>query len=91
MYKTNFKQPNKKFVLGLHYNGDDSYLFVNGVEELKFKTHNDSIMKLPLFVGNISNDWNITNATQTGIYGTVYDFAVDYVPISGVKTIYDIH
>ena len=48
-------------------------------------------MKLPLFVGNIPNDWNITNATQTGIYGTVYDFAVDYAPISGVKTIYDIH
>ena len=30
-------EPGKKFVLSLHYNGDDSYLFVNGVEELKFK------------------------------------------------------
>ena len=30
-------EPNKKFVLSLHYNGNNSYLFVNGKEELKFK------------------------------------------------------
>ena len=28
----------------LHYNGDDSYLFVNGREELKFKTKTDQII-----------------------------------------------
>ena len=28
-YSQNFTQPSKKFVLSLHYNGDDSYLFVN--------------------------------------------------------------
>ena len=37
IYKTSMTEPNKKFVLSLHYNGDDSYLFVNGVEQLKFK------------------------------------------------------
>ena len=26
----NFTDPGKKFMLSLHYNGDDSYLFVNG-------------------------------------------------------------
>ena len=26
MYKTNVTEPNKRFVLPLHYNGDDSYL-----------------------------------------------------------------
>ena len=39
-YKHNFTTPNKKFVLSLHYNGDNSYLFVNGGEKLKFKTKN---------------------------------------------------
>ena len=34
-YSQNFTQPSKKFVLSLHYNGDDSYLFVNGKQELK--------------------------------------------------------
>ena len=38
IYKHNFTTPNKKFVLSLHCNGDNSYLFVNGGEELKFKT-----------------------------------------------------
>ena len=33
----NFTDPGKKFVLSLHYNGDNSYLFVNGRQELKFK------------------------------------------------------
>ena len=30
MYSQNFTHPSTKFVLSLHYNGDDSYLFVNG-------------------------------------------------------------
>ena len=38
LQKTNFTQHSKKFVLSLHYNGDDSYLFVNGTQELKFKS-----------------------------------------------------
>ena len=33
----NFTDPGKKFLLSLHYNGDNSYLFVNGRQELKFK------------------------------------------------------
>ena len=38
LYKHNFTEPNEKFVLSLHYNSGYSYLFVNGGEELKFKT-----------------------------------------------------
>ena len=40
---------------------------------------------------NISLDFSTINATKTGLNGSVYDFAVDYVPINGFKTIYDIH
>ena len=29
-YKTNFTKPNKKFVLSLHYNFSNSYLFISG-------------------------------------------------------------
>ena len=36
-YFRNFTEPDVKFVLSLHYNGDDSYLFVNGRQELKYK------------------------------------------------------
>ena len=37
IYSQNFTAVNKKIVLSLHYNGDDSYLFVNGKQELKPK------------------------------------------------------
>ena len=32
LYSINFTENNKKFCLSLHYNGDNSYLFVNGTE-----------------------------------------------------------
>ena len=91
MYKTFFTEQNKKSVLSLHDNGDSGYLFVNGVEQLKFKTKDSEIKRILLTLSNISQDWSITNATKIRLYWKVYDFAVDYVPISGVKTICDIH
>ena len=38
MFYRNFTEPGKNFILSLHYNGGNSYLFVNGREEFKFKT-----------------------------------------------------
>ena len=45
----------KKFMLSLHYNGDDSYLFVNGRQELKFKTKTDQLVKEKLCIVNLSD------------------------------------
>ena len=89
-YATNFSTVNKKFVLSLHYNGDNSYLFVNGKQELKFKAKDDQIVKEILRLGNLSDYWTKLNATKTGLYGNVYDFAVDYTETS-VVNIYNIH
>ena len=36
-YFRNFTEPNVKFVLSLHYNGNDSCFFVNSRQELNFK------------------------------------------------------
>ena len=91
IYKANFTEHNKKFVLSLHYNGDNSYLFVNRSQELKFKSAINYKDRNLLCLGNISSDWSLTNSTKTGLYGNVYDFAVDYVPLSSVKKLYDIH
>ena len=52
MYSQNFTQPSKKFVLSLHYSGENSYLFVNGKEELKFKAKTNQIIKKNLCLGN---------------------------------------
>ena len=37
MFSTNFTVDNKTFCLNLHYNGDNSYLFVNGKEIFNLK------------------------------------------------------
>ena len=53
MYSINFTKNNKKFVLSLHYNGNNSYLFVNGTEIHKFKAKDSEIVATPLCLGNI--------------------------------------
>ena len=55
IYSQNVTQPNKKFVLSLHYNYNDSYLFVNGKQELKFKAKPDQSIKKKLCIGNLSD------------------------------------
>ena len=87
----NFTDPGKKFVLSLHYNGDNSYLFVNDRQELKFKAKTDQLVKEKLCIGNLSDQWITSESEKTGAYGRIYDFLVDYEQIVGVKTIYDMY
>ena len=91
MQKKNILETFSKFVLSLHYNDDDSYLFVNGRQELKFKAKKDQLVKEKLCIGNLSDQWTASESEKTGLYGNIYDFVVDYEKISGVKTIYDMH
>ena len=44
MHSINFTVTNKKFCLNLHYNGANSYLFVNGIEIYKFKAKGSEIL-----------------------------------------------
>ena len=45
--------------MSLHYNGVNSYLFVNGKEIHKFKAKNSEIVATPLCLGNNSKDWSV--------------------------------
>ena len=90
-YFRDFKEPNVKFVLSLHYNGNDSYLFVNGTQELKFKRKTDQLVKEKLCIGNLSDQWTASESEKTGLYGNIYDFVVDYEQILGVKPICHMH
>ena len=91
MFYRNLTDPGHKFILSLHYNGDDSYLFVNGREELKFKTKTDQIINNQLCLGNLSFDWTKDESKKTSLYGNIYDFVLDYKAIVGTTTIYDMH
>ena len=90
MYSINFVVAGKKFCLSLHYNGANSYLFVNGTEIIKFKAKDSKIVSSPLCLGNISKDQSTDNMKKTGLNEYVYDFSVDYDPIAA-DDIKDIH
>ena len=91
IYSQNCTQPSKKFVLSLHYNDNDSYLFVNGKQELKFKAKTDQLVKEDLCIGNLSDQWTTSESERTGLYGNIYDFIMNYEQVAGVKIIYDMH
>ena len=76
--------------MSLHYNGTNSYLFLNGTEIIKFKAKDSEITPYELCLGNISKDWSIDNMKKTSLQGCVYDFSVDYDAIE-VSDILDIH
>ena len=68
MFYRNFTDPGHNFILSLHYNGDNSYLFVNGTEELKFKTKTNQIINTNLCLGNLSNHWTKNEYAKTSLY-----------------------
>ena len=90
MYSINFKVIKKKFCLSLHYNGANSYLFVNSTEIYKFKAKDSEIVAAPLCLENISKYWSVDNMKETWFNDYVYHFNVDYDAIA-VDNILDIH
>ena len=90
MYSINFTKTDTKFCLSLHYNGENSYLFVTGTEIHKFQAKDSEIVATTLCLGKISKDVSVDNMKKTGLNGYVYDFSVDYDTIA-VDDILDIH
>ena len=68
MYSINFTVTTKKFCLSLHYNGANSYLFVNGTEIYKFKAKDSEIVVGTICPGNISKDLLVDNMKKDWIY-----------------------
>ena len=89
MYSINFTVT-KTNCLSLHYNGVNSYLFVNGTEIYKFNAKDSELVASPLCLANISKDWSADNIKNTGFTGYVYDFSAYYDAIT-VDYIKDIH
>ena len=92
MYSPNFRAENKIFCLSLHYNVDDSCLFVNGKEVTKFKAKKSEIKANQLTLGSISTSANLSGSDieDSKLYGNVYDFSFGYSAISNDK-ILDFH
>ena len=75
----------------MHYNGPNSYLFVNGTEIYKFKAKDSEIKAYSLCLRNISKDWSHDNMKKKkGFNGYIYDVSTVYNAID-VDNIKDIH
>ena len=90
MYSPNFTVENKTFCLSLHYNSDNSYLFVNGKEVTKVKAKNSELIKYPMCLGGLSKDYNKNSRKDTGLYENVYDFSISYSVATNYEML-DIH
>ena len=64
--------------MSLHYNADNSYLFVNGKELIKFKADNKN-NKFPtrFCLGSISDGLSATESREVSLNENMYDFSVD--------------
>ena len=60
-------QLKKKISLSLHYNGANSYLFVNGTEMDKIKAKDSELGSNILCFGNISKDFSVSNMKKNRI------------------------
>ena len=76
----NFSKVITKFCLGLHYNGDKSYLYLNQTEICKFKAMH-YISWYNFCLESISKDFIQDEHSEISLNGTVYDFSIDYSSI----------
>ena len=82
MYSINFTVTRKGFCLSLHYNGANSYLFVNGTELLNLKQKILRLQQLHYAQETLRKEFSEDNMKKTGLNGYVYHFSVDYDAIA---------
>ena len=80
----NFSKANTKFCLSLHYNGEESYLYVSKTEICKFKAK-VNVSCYNFCLGSVKY---FTKDEQSEISGTVYDFRVDHSSIKKEDILY---
>ena len=65
--------------MSLHYNDNNSYLFLNGKEIFKFKANNKNVnFPIQFCLGSIFNGFSAAESREVSLNGNVYDFSIDY-------------
>ena len=78
----NFIKANTKFCLSLHYNANNSHLFVIGKEIIKFKADNNNVNYPTRFcLGSMSDGFSATESRLVSLNRNVFDFSVEYSSI----------
>ena len=79
-YPINFTQSRKRFALCLHYNGSNSFLFINATKIYEFKAKDSEIKDYTLCLGNISKEFPSNNLNENRIKKKCDFFSVDFSP-----------
>ena len=65
--------------MSLHYNANNSYLFVTGKQIFNFKGNNKNAhFQTQFYLGSISNGLSATDSTKVCSNKNVSEFSVDY-------------
>ena len=78
-YPINFTESGKGFVLSLHYNGSNSFFFVNATKVYQFKSRDSEIKDYALCLGNVLKDFAINNMKKAGLKGVVKFFLLTLI------------
>ena len=78
-FDISFSKAKTKFFLSFHYNGNNSYLFINVKNIYKFKGNNKNINFPNKFcLGSISNKFDYFDSEEVSLKESVHNFSVDY-------------
>ena len=78
-YSITFSRSERKLCLGLHYNGNNSFLFVNATKISQIKAKTSEIKPYSLCLGNILKDFTANNLKKKAVLnGCMYAFSVDF-------------
>ena len=77
-YSIKFPRSRRKFCLSLHYDGSNSFLFVNATKIYQFKAKDSERKIYPLCLENISRGFAFNNMKKLGLNGHLNEFYVDY-------------
>ena len=79
-YPINLTKSKEKFVLSVHYNGGDSFLFVNATTKIfQFIAKGSEIKPYLLCLGNISKNFTIGNMKKIGLKESVnFQISIDF-------------
>ena len=82
-FDVNFSKAKKQFCLNLHYNSNNSYLFLNGKEIYKFKANNGNVNFPSRFcLGRIPNEFDYVDSEERSFKENMYGFSVDQSAIA---------
>ena len=88
-FSINFSRSQRKFCLSLHYNGSNSFLFVNATKLYQFKAKNSEIAPYLLCLRKMSMDFTANKMKKRQDYMDM-STSVDY-NIIDTRNIFNIH